>query len=73
MSKLSTEQKEWIHTKVWDLRNKMEDQLIKLNEIHNICFPNDEDGAMALYAVYNTWNSKEYSDLETLIKSIRSE
>jgi len=58
--------------KIWSLRNKMEDQLKKLEKIHNIPFPTKEDGIKSLYMVYHAWDSREYNELEYFIKQLRS-
>ena len=70
---LTPEQKNDIKQKIWSLRNKMEEQFKQLEAIHTKPFQTVGDGVDALYTVYYTWNSNEYSELETLIKEIRGE
>lgn len=56
---------------IWELRNKMADELEKLEKLHSEVFPTVEDGSKALYTVYNTWNSDAYNDLAKLITEIK--
>ena len=70
---LNPEQKNDIKQKIWSLRNKMEEQFKQLEAIHTKPFQTVGDGVDALYAVYHTWDSGEYSELETLIQEIRGE
>lgn len=52
--------------------NKMKEQSDKLEDIHNLPFPNENDGARALHIIFNLWNSEEYSELESFLMSINN-
>lgn len=71
LRKLTPDERNDFEQSIWDLRNKMVDQLAKLEKIHHKILPTVDDGSRALYTVYDTWNSKEYENLEEMIKKLR--
>ena len=71
LRKLTPDEQNDFEQSIWDLRNKMVDQLEKLQKIHNKILPTVEDGSSALYTVYDAWNSKEYENLEEIIKKLK--
>ena len=72
-TKLTATQKHDIYQKIWSLRNKMVEKLNELEYIHSLPFPTVGDGVQALHIVHKTWDSKEYNELEALIKEVRGE
>ncbi len=75
MSTINTipKQRNDICQKIWDLRNKMAEQMKKMEVLHAKQFQTVGDAVDALYAVHGAWDSKEYAELESLIKEIRGE
>lgn len=71
MTIMTDKQKHELYQNMWALRNKMTEQMEKLENVHAKSFPTVSDGIEALYAVHNVWNSKEYSNLESVINEIR--
>ena len=71
LRELTPDERNDFEQSIWDLRNKMVDQLEKLEKIHHKVFPTVEDGSRALFTVYDTWNSDEYENLEKMIKKLK--